>query len=33
MRVSQLFKVAGFHFDASVKMSSPLPDCHVNNTT
>jgi len=27
-----VFKVAEFCLDASVKMSSPLPDCRVNHT-
>ena len=37
MRVDQstlrqvVFKVAAFYLDASVKMSLPLPNCHVNN--
>jgi len=26
-----VFKVADFRFDASVKTSSPLLDCHVNH--
>jgi len=27
-----VFKVAAFHFDASVKTSSPLLDCRVNHS-
>jgi len=27
-----VFRVAAFHLDASVKMSSPLPDYHVNDS-
>jgi len=26
-----VFKVAAFTFEASMKMSSPLLDCHVNH--
>jgi len=28
-----VFEVVNFHLDASVKMSSPLPNCHINDTT